>query len=584
MPHTATPPSVLTPPTGTAALATPSTAPSAAPANAWITRLDSPVTTATSGALSGLTFAAKDNIDVAGVPTTAACPAFAHTPTDSAAVVQKLLAAGASLLGKTNLDQFACGLNGTRSPYGAVPNAFDARYVSGGSSSGSACVVATGQADFSLGTDTAGSGRVPAGLNNIVGFKPSKGLISTRGVLPAAQSVDCVSIFARTVATACQVLQVAMGHDAQDPYSHPLVLNHQPFAPAFRFGVPSAPIFCGDALAEQAFAQAVERLQAMGGVAVPVDMTPLLQAAALLYESALVAERYAAIRPFFDAHEAEVIEPVRSIIAAGRAYTAADVFDAQTRLQALGQQARAIWPHIDTLVVPTAPTHVSIEAMLADPVALNRDLGTYTNFVNLLDYAALSVPSSIRPDGLPFGITLIGPCASDWQLADLGQRYHHATGLPQGATGLPLPEPQPIAGLQAPSASKVLVAVVGAHLSGMPLNWQLSERHARLVRATHTAPDYRLFALPDSTPPKPGLLRVAPGTGHAIALEIWEMPVAHYGSFVALIPSPLGIGTLRLDDGSQVQGFLCEPEALAQAQDISHLGGWRAYIASRKAG
>jgi allophanate hydrolase len=575
MPHAT---STLTSPSASPAVA--STHPEGA-SQAWITPLHPPLALACGGPLQGLRFAIKDNMDLAGQPTTAACPAFSHVPAQSAHVVQKLLESGASLLGKTNLDQFACGLNGTRSPYGPVPNAFDARYVSGGSSSGSAYVVATGQVDFSLGTDTAGSGRVPAGLNNIVGLKPSKGLISTRGVLPAAQSVDCVSIFARTVPMACRVLEAAMGHDPLDPYSRPLTLARQPFAPAFRFGVPQQPSFCGDALAQQAFAQAVERLQSMGGVAVPVDMTPLLQAAALLYESALVAERYAAIRPFFDAHEAEVIEPVRSIIAAGRQYSAADVFDAQTRLQALGQQARTIWPHIDTLVVPTAPTHVTIEAMLADPVALNRDLGTYTNFVNLLDYAALSVPSSIRPDGLPFGITLIGPCGSDWQLADLGQRYHHLTGLPQGATGQPLPAPQAIAGLQPASEPVVQVAVVGAHLSGMPLNSQLTQRHARLLRTTHTAPDYRLFALPDSTPPKPGLLRVAPDSGHAIELEIWEMPVANYGSFVALIPSPLGIGTLQLDDGTAVQGFLCEPEALTQAQDISHLGGWRAYMASR---
>lgn len=582
-PHTDAP----TPaPDASAANAVPGAAAPAAPwaPEAWLHRPDAPLLRSTTGSLAGLRFAVKDNIDVAGWPTTAACPAFAHTATADATVVQRLLAHGASLLGKTNLDQFACGLNGTRSPYGAVPNAFDVRYVSGGSSSGSAHVVATGQVDFALGTDTAGSGRVPAGLNNIVGLKPSKGLISTFGVLPAAQSVDCVSIFAPTVALACRVLEAAMGYDAQDPYSRPLTLATQPFGPAFRFGVPQTPVFCGDALAEQAFAQAVARLQALGGVAVPVDMTPLLQAAALLYESALVAERYAAIRPFFDAHEAEVIEPVRSIVAAGRRYTAADVFDAQTRLQALGQQARAIWPHIDTLVVPTAPTHITIAAMQADPVALNRDLGTYTNFVNLLDYAALSVPSCIRPDGLPFGITLIGPCGSDWQLADLGQRYHHATGLTQGATGQPLSQPQPIAALQAAHASRVQVAVVGAHLSGMPLNWQLTDRQARLVRTTRTAPDYRLYALPDSTPPKPGLLRVAAGSGHAIALEIWDMPVGHYGSFVALIPAPLGIGTLRLDDGTSVQGFLCEPEALTHAQDISHLGGWRAYIASLKAG
>jgi len=568
MPHSA--PSQIPP----AAALTPSGS------SAWITQWPTPALSGAPGPLQGLRFAIKDNMDLAGHPTTAACPAFGRVADHTAHAVQKLLDGGATLLGKTNLDQFACGLNGTRSPYGAVPNAFDARYVSGGSSSGSAHVVATGQVDFALGTDTAGSGRVPAGLNNIVGLKPSKGLISTHGVLPAAQSVDCVSIFAPTVALACRVLEVAMGYDAQDPYSRPLTLATQPFAPAFRFGVPQTPVFCGDALAEQAFAQAVERLQALGGVAVPVDMTPLMQAAALLYESALVAERYAAIRPFFDAHEADVIEPVRGIIAAGRQYTAADVFDAQTRLQALGQQARAIWPHIDTLVVPTAPTHVTIEAMLANPVALNRDLGTYTNFVNLLDYAALSVPSSIRPDGLPFGITLIGPCGSDWQLADLGQRYHHASGLTQGATGLPLPAPQPIAGLTPASQATVRVAVVGAHLSGMPLNGQLTERQSQLVRTARTAPDYRLYALPDSTPPKPGLLRVAAGSGHAIELEIWDMPVAHYGSFVALIPAPLGIGTLRLDDGSTVQGFLCEPEALVHAQDISALGGWRAYIAS----
>ena len=576
MPHSANTPSLLLQPAGSQS--------GADPANAWISRVPSLPARGVSGPLQGLSFAVKDNIDVAGMPTTAACPAFSHTPATHAQVVQKLLDAGATLLGKTNLDQFACGLNGTRSPYGAVPNAFDGRYVSGGSSSGSAHVVATGQADFSLGTDTAGSGRVPAGLNNIVGLKPSKGLVSTRGVLPAAQSVDCVSIFARTVGVACRVLEVMRGYDALDPYSRPLALTSQPFAPRFRFGVPSELEFFGDAQAELSYTKAVQRLEGMGGVAVPVDMAPLLQVAALLYESALVAERYAAIRGFFDSHEGDVIEPVRSIISAGRNYTAADVFDAQTRLHSLAQQTRTMWQQIDTLVVPTAPTHITIQAMQADPVALNRDLGTYTNFVNLLDYAALSVPSSMRPDGLPFGITFIGPCASDWQLAELGQRYHHLTGLCQGATDQPLPDAEPLSGLAVARDACVQVAVVGAHLSGMPLNSQLTQRDARLVREAQTAPDYRLFALPDSTPPKPGLLRVAAGGGHAIALEIWEMPLAHYGSFVALIPPPLGIGTLRLIDGSQVQGFLCEPEALTHANDISHMGGWRAFMASRKAG
>jgi allophanate hydrolase len=548
---------------------------------AWITRLASPLAGAGAGPLAGLCFAAKDNIDVAGVPTTAACLAFARTPSAHAHVVQRLLDAGASLLGKTNLDQFACGLNGTRSPYGPVPNSFDPRYVSGGSSSGSAYVVATAQADFALGTDTAGSGRVPAGLNNIVGIKPSRGLISARGVVPAAQSVDCVSIFARTVAVAARVLQAAMGFDPADPYGRSLALATAPLAAGFRFGVPSTLNFFGDALSRAAFDQAIRQLCALGGQPVEIDYSPLAEAAALLYDSALVAERYAAVRAFFDAHETEVVEPVRGILAQGRHYSAADFVAARTRLQALGQKAAAMWNDIDVLAVPTAPAHYTIAAMQADPVVLNRNLGEYTNFVNLLDYAAISVPASLRADGLPFGITLIGRAGSDFQLAELGQRFHHATGLPLGATREPLPAIEPLPLIAAPPT--VQVAVVGAHLSGMPLNGQLTERGARLVAATHTAPDYRLYALPGTVPPKPGLLRVAAGEGAAIALEIWEMPLAHYGSFVALIPAPLGIGSLLLADGRSVQGFVCEALAVAGADDITALGGWRAYIAARSA-
>ena len=410
--------------------------------SAWIVKPDRPLERSAIGPLAGLRFAVKDNIDVAGFPTTAGCPAFAYQAQADAAVVHRLLASGAKLMGKTNLDQFACGLSGTRSPYGPVPNAFNTTYLSGGSSSGSACVVATGQVDFALGTDTAGSGRVPAGLNNIVGMKPSRGLVSARGVVPAARSVDCVSILARTVAVAARVLQVAAGYDAAYPYSRQIALATRPFGPSFRFGIPSALEFFGDTLSQAAFDEAVTRLRELGGVPVAIDYAPLAQAAALLYDSALVAERYAAIRSFFDAHAGDIIEPVRSIIAKGRDYSAADLCEAQTRLQQLRQRATAMWDAIDVLLVPTAPTHYTIAQMQADPVALNRNLGTYTNFVNLLDYAALSVPSAIRPDGLPFGITLIAPCGSDWQLAELGQRYHHATGLAQGATGEPLPAPQ----------------------------------------------------------------------------------------------------------------------------------------------
>lgn len=531
--------------------------------------------------LRGVRFAVKDNIDVAGWPTTAACPAFAYTARQHATVVQRLLDHGAALVGKTNLDQFACGLSGTRSPYGAVPNAVNPSYVSGGSSSGSAYAVATGQVDLALGTDTAGSGRVPAGLNNIVGLKPSKGLLSAAGVVPAAQSVDCVSIFAPTVAMAVRALRAALGHDPQDPYSRRLELAQTPWPPSVRVGVPGTLEFFGDALAEAAFKDALQRVRALGAEVVTLDFSPLYAAADMLYGSALVAQRYAAVQPFFDAHPEAFIEPVRSIIGAGQGYTAADLVHAQTRLAALAQQAAPLWKAADVLLVPTAPTHVRTADMLEQPVELNRRLGAYTNFVNLLDYAALSVPSSLRPDGLPFGITFIGPCGSDLQLAELGQRYHHATGLPQGATGRPLPAPEPI--LPAPSAHTVRVAVVGAHLSGMPLNHQLTERGATLAGTAHTSNAYRLFALPGTTPPKPGLVRTQPGQGGPIELEIWEMPVAAYGSFVALIPPPLGIGTLELADGSTVQGFLAEAVALQDAQDITALGGWRAYMRQLKA-
>jgi allophanate hydrolase len=549
---------------------------------AWITKPDGPVTAhgVQAGPLSGLCFAVKDNIDVEGLPTTAACPAFAHTASQSATVVQRLLRSGASLVGKTNLDQFACGLNGTRSPYGSVPNSFNPAYVSGGSSSGSAYVVATGQVDFALGTDTAGSGRVPAGLNNVVGLKPSRGLISTAGVLPAAQSVDVVSIMARSVPMTWRVLVAAMGHDPADPFSRVLTLRDRAFPQSFHFGVPSQLEFFGDEQASAAFDQAVQRLQGMGGQAVPIDYAPLARVAELLYGSALVAERYAAIREFFDAHAQEVIEPVRSIIAAGRDYQAADVFDARARLQALAQHIQPMWGSIDTLLVPTAPTHYTIEAMSADPMTLNHHLGYYTNFVNLLDYAALSVPSSIRPDGLPFGVTFIGPCGSDWALAELGARFHGACDLPLGATSERLSQDdQYLPPIQAPG-STVRVAVVGAHLSGMPLNGQLLERGARFLQSTRTASCYRLFALAATHPPKPGLLRVRQDEGAAIDVEIWEMPLPAYGSFVALVPAPLGIGSLTLESGQTVQGFLCEAQALQGAQDISHFGGWRAYLAS----
>ncbi|GAA4338674.1 allophanate hydrolase [Pigmentiphaga soli] len=540
--------------------------------SAWIRQFIPPIQIHKQGPLANRRVAVKDNIDVAGEPTTCACPEFAYTPLQSADVVQKLLAAGASLVGKTNLDQFACGLNGTRSPYGAVPNALRPEYVSGGSSSGSAWAVATGAADLALGTDTAGSGRVPAGFNNIVGLKPSIGLLSNAGVFPASRSFDTASIFARTVAEAVDALNVMAAGTTL-----PIDLRAMP--EAFRFGVPARPEFDGDALSEAAFAQAVRQMEALGGTAVPIDDAPLEEVALWLYESALVAERYQAIQSFFDAQPEAVIEPVRTIVGGGRGHSAADVLTMQIRLEEARARLAPTWQDIDVLLVPTAPTHPTIDAMLADPIGLNRRLGRYTNFVNLLRWAALAVPASMRPDGLPFGVTLIGPGGSDWRLAQLGQRFHHATGLTLGATGQPLPAPRPIL---PPIANGMPIAVVGAHLSGMPLNWQLTELGAQKLAETTTAPIYRLYALPGTVPPKPGMVRAE--DGRALVVEVWQVPMAGVGTFLRQIPSPLGLGTVTLADGSQVHGFICEAWAIEGARDVTEFGGWRKYIASLNKG
>lgn len=548
-----------------------------AAASIWIAR-GAPLPGKPGGPLAGRIGAVKDNIDLAGYATTAACPDFAYRPGRSAAVVERLIDAGAGIVGKTNLDQFACGLVGVRSPYGAVPNAFNAAYVSGGSSSGSAVAVALGLVDFALGTDTAGSGRVPAGFNNIVGLKPSQGLISARGVLPACQHIDCVSIFTRSVPEAVDVLLATAGYDRDDPFARRLALDAAAMPQRFRFGIPDAAHlqFFGDRASEQAFDDAVARLRDLGGSMSAVDYAPMVSAATALYEGAWVAERYAAMREFFDA-SADACNPVvRDIIEPGKAYSAADLFEAKVRMGGYRQYAAGLWQDIDVLVVPTAPTIYTIAEVNADPIGKNRNLGWYTNFVNLLDLAAIAVPSSMRPDGLPFGITLIGPAGSELRLADLAQRYHLATGLTLGVSREPLPALRP---LPRQAGSTVKVAVVGAHLSGLPLNGQLIERGARLLARTRTRPCYRFYALAGTVPAKPGLLRVAEG-GHAIEAEVWEMPVAQYGSFVALIGAPLGIGSIVLEDGSSVQGFLCEAAALTGARDISAFGGWRAWLSN----
>jgi allophanate hydrolase len=530
--------------------------------------------------LFGIPFAVKDNIDVAGVATTAACPAYAYLPSETATVVQRLLDAGAIYIGKTNLDQFATGLVGTRSPYGICANAFNPNYVSGGSSAGSAVAVAAGLASFSLGTDTAGSGRVPAAFNNLIGLKPTRGVVSTQGVIPACRSLDCVSVFALTCADARKVLDVVGAYDARDPYSRHVPLssgNWNGTAP-FRFGVPRAAQleFFGDDAARDLYAQSLVRLEALGGTRVDIDYAPFRAAALLLYEGPWVAERVAAIREFVSEQPESLHPVVREIFDKAQNFDAIDTFQAQQQLVELRRVTEAEWKRMDVLALPTAPTIYSIEQVTAEPIRHNSDLGYYTNFVNLLDLAALALPAGFRPDGLPLGLTLIAPAFQDAALCALGARFHQRLGGKLGATAHALPVTEALA----PPNNTVRVAVVGAHLSGQPLNKQLVERNARLVKSCRTAKDYKLFALRGTVPPKPGLIFQPGNGGNGLDVEVWEMSAEHFGTFVALIPSPLGIGTLTLDSGEQVKGFICEPYAIADATDITHFGGWRAYLAS----
>jgi len=534
--------------------------------------------------LYGVPFAVKDNIDVAGWPTTAACPEFTYVPNQDATAVRRLREAGAIVAGKTNLDQFATGLVGTRSPYGVVPNSFNAEYVSGGSSSGSASVVARGLVPFALGTDTAGSGRVPAGFNNIVGLKPTRGWLSTSGVVPACRTLDCVSVMALTVSDAELVGLIAGGADERDAYSRDLPLTAPlGFPDRPRFAVPAQPEFFGDAAAAAAFGQALEAAQELGAEIVPVDFTLFLEVAALLYNGPWIAERLAAVESLWTTNESAIHPTVRQIISNALSFSALDFFKAEYQRAELVRKIGGIMKSVDALLVPTAPGIYKISEVLADPIALNARLGTYTNFANFSDLSALALPAGLRSDGLPAGVTLLAPAWHDRALASFGRRWqrHYASqGATLGATGRPALQPQ--TSVSAPPQNSVRLAVVGAHLRGMPLNHQLTSRGAAFVEAAFTAPHYRLFALAGSRPLKPGLLRLLPGEsgGAAIAVELWDIPIGHFGSFVTEIPAPLGIGTLELEDGRLVKGFLCEPGGLAGAEDITSLGGWRAYLAS----
>lgn len=533
--------------------------------------------------LWGLPFAVKDNVDVAGLPTTAACPDFAYSPEATAPAVTRLLAAGAVLIGKTNLDQFATGLVGVRTPYPAPRNAFDPGMVPGGSSSGSAVAVAQGLVTFALGTDTAGSGRVPAGLNNIVGLKPSLGSVSGRGMVPACRTLDTLSVFAGTVTDADAAYRAMLGYDPEDAYSRPLPVPARPASvpPGLRLGVPDAAglSFGGDALSKEAFAAALADLATLvPGGAVPVDLAPFQAVAALLYTGPWVAERYQAIRAIIETRP-EILHPTtRAIIASATKHSAADAFAGLYRLAELRRATEAVWSRIDVLVVPTYPRPRSCADLAADPIGPNSELGTYTNFVNLLDLCALAVPGRFRADGFPSGVTLIAPRGADGLLAALGARLHEAAGLTLGTSGAPVPSATEALGMARAAEGEIEIAVVGAHLSGLPLNGEITGRGGRFLRAVPTSPDYRFHALPGGPPARPGLIRVAAGTGTAIETEVWALPAAGFGTFVASVPAPLSIGTLRLTDGTTPKGFLVEPEGLAGATEISEYGGWRRYL------
>lgn len=525
--------------------------------------------------LYGVPFAIKDNIDLAGIPTTAACPAFAYVPERSATIVEQLLALGAIPLGKTNLDQFATGLNGSRSPYGACPNSVLPEYPSGGSSAGSSLAVALGVASFSLGTDTAGSGRVPAALNNLVGLKASKGLISTAGVVPACRTLDCVTTFTATAREASQLLALTAHLDPRDEYSrsNPLWNDGSAFGTPrpLRFGVPRAQdlAFFGCPEGPLLFGDAIDQLKALGGEAVELDLSPFLEAARLLYEGPWVAERYSVAGELMEQHPQAVLPVIRAVLAKAPAVTGVQTFRAQYRLQALKALCDKALEGLDCVVTPTIGRPVTRAELAAEPVLRNSELGYYTNFMNLLDYAAVAVPSGFMGNGLPWGVTLFGRVFTDQYLLSVADAL-------QRQQGLAAPAPTNVA-----RNDRARLVVCGAHLDGLALNWQLKLRGARLLEDTHSSPDYQLYALAGGPPYRPGMVRVKEG-GAAIAVEVWELPSSELGSFLTAIPAPLGLGKVQLADGRWESGFICEPYGLEGAVDISHLGGWRAYLQDRR--
>ena len=529
-------------------------------------------------------FAVKDNIDVVGLPTTAACQAFSYEPSEDATVMRLLRKAGAIVVGKTNMDQFATGLSGTRSPFGICRNALNSDYIAGGSSSGSAVAVALGQVSFALGTDTAGSGRVPAALNNIVGLKPTRGVWSMCGVVPACRSLDTVSVFTSTSHDAETIFSVLAQRDESDAYARSSTRNGLDFSglPSWTLGVPNADSleFLGDQNGAQLFEKAQQTARKLNAEIVEIDFAPFLEAAKLLYDGPWVAERFGVVKELLTSDPEAIFPVTREIISGGASYSATEAFAAFEKLAAFKQQCDAILKQVDAIMTPTIGRAYTVNEMLADPIALNTNLGFYTNFMNLLDLSALSLPSGFGHNGVPFGVTFFAPAHQDIPLLRLGARWQDITDLSLGATSHHADETASTRTV-AKWDGAVSVAVCGAHMSGFPLNKQLTERGAKLVSQTRSAAKYRFYALPGGPPFRPGMVRVASG-GASVEVEVWSVPVKEYGSFVAGILSPLGIGTVELEDGSFVQGFVCEAIATHDAEDITHLGSWRAWAALRK--
>jgi allophanate hydrolase len=523
--------------------------------------------------LWGVPFAVKDNIDVAGMQTTAACPGFAYTAGIDAPAVRRLLDAGAVLIGKTNMDQFATGLVGTRSPYGVPRNVFDPSLVPGGSSSGSACAVAAGIVRFALGTDTAGSGRVPAGFGNIVGLKPTVGSVSARGLVPACRSIDTISVFARSVDEALAVQRVIAGFDVEDPYSRPAsfaFLRRSAPVPAARVAMGDVAGYC-----EPEIAAAFEQAGRFLGAA-PADMALFLEVARLLYEGPWVAERSAALRAVIDRQPDILYPATRAILELGLDRLAIDAFDAFHLMQQARRLASLLFAQYDALLLPTAPFCPTLAEVDADPLGPNRRLGTFTNFANLCDMAGFAVPIGFAANGNPIGGVLLGPAWSEGRLAPLADALHRQFATSTGATGIALPfaaDPDPLA------PDETGLFCIGAHMSGLPLNPQITSLGGRFVRVACTQPLYRLFALGN----RPGMVRAPAGEildGAVVAGEVWALPTTAIGALLVQVPPPLGFGTVLLDDGPSL-GFLAESVGIGDAPDITHLGGWHAWLRSK---